>query len=185
MIGGEMDWMEMIEDTTNNNKKKFKYVDTYANLKKSCETDLASFVAKCQEYLEKDEGVMQMMKGELDGALKKWETRANVYATLNLIQAIVFYLSKRDRFDQYRDDSRFDVKVFTKECMEKAGMEALTIPGCMFQVRMPLPAVFIQIICFSIGKGDSPITGMTAVVYIDGFREWCPVEDNRLVLKET
>ncbi|KAK1748335.1 hypothetical protein QTG54_000274 [Skeletonema marinoi] len=175
---GNEEEVEPMEGDTNK-KKKIKYTDTYSQLRKDNEEDDA-FVAACKEYLHRDKGIMKMLKGELGGALKKWETRGNVYATLNLIRAVEFFLTHSDRFNRYDNDG-IDVKVFTKRGLNEAGVEPMTWPSCQYMVRMPLPAVYSQSMLLKAGKGEQPITGMIAVVYIDNFRE-CPIEVHRILL---
>ena len=146
--------------------------------------DVSELVRKCREYLEEENGIMDMLQGKCEGALKEWETKGNNYATVNLIHAIEFFLTSRDRFNDYEKDDVFEVKVITGERMKDAGAVAFANPPNMQRkVRMPIPAIFDQSIMIKPGKDDHPISGMTGVVYLNDQLKRCTTEVHRIIVK--
>ncbi len=110
---------------------------------------------------------MDMLHGKIDGAVKENETRGNVYCATNFFHSVEFYLTQRDRVKEYGEKG-FEVKVFSKEQMIKAGAQPFTdLPSCLQKVRMLLPAIFNQSIFIQPGGHECPVTNMTAVVYMD------------------
>ena len=146
--------------------------------------DVSELVRKCEEYLQEENGIMDMLQGKCEGALKEWETKGNNYATVNIIHAIEFFLTSRDRFNDYEKDDVFEVKVITGENMKDAGAVAFANPPNMERkVRMPIAAFFDQSIMIKPGKDDRPISGMTGVVYLDDQLNRCTTEVHRIIIK--
>eukprot|EP00984_Skeletonema_dohrnii_P014562 scaffold6136_cov135-Skeletonema_dohrnii-CCMP3373.AAC.7 len=156
--------LELLEPTSSKMKKKVVYEDNYGRILQSSQ-DKEDFVNRMREFLDGDEGIMEMKRGNLEGALGLWETRGHIYATLNLISAVEFFLIKPDRFKAYEKGDIFEVNVLKKKCMDDAGAEPLTWERCNRKVRMKFAALIDHNIMIKPGNCRCPLTGMTAVVY--------------------
>ena len=133
--------------------------------------DFEDFVYHMKEFLNRDDGIMKLKRGELEpDALGLWETRGHVYATLNLFLAVEFFLTRKDRARAYGRGEVFEVNVLRKDCMDDAGAEPLTWATCNRKARMKFAALIDHNIMIKPGNCRRPLTGMTAVVYKDDER---------------
>ena len=171
---------EATEEETGKKKKskKREYTNRYSNLY-DMTNDENPFHELLEQYLNEDKGIMAMKKGDLPGALKVWESRGHNYAALDLISAIEFFLARTS----YQRDV-FEVSVMTRENMKKAGVQPLTIPTCNRYARMKLPTLLSQNFMIKPGQSSRPVTGMTAVVYLNDELEKGPLEVHRIILDE-
>ena len=180
------------EEGEENNVRKYRDVwnDRYTlfchayhdeTLKNSVEKEFVSWLNNC---VSGEVGIMAMNQGKLEGALRDTnESWAHCYASVNMIRAAANYLRKGDRYDKYAGKG-FDMKVITIGDMKEARAISFHLHNLhKFQTRMKLPPVVNKSIMFSIGKGDQPISNMTAVMYMNNYVK-CPLEAHRIYFIE-
>ncbi len=168
------EWQHKVENGENDgqdeNENEFVFIDNYERAMESLwdeddNLDKAVF-EELMNYLNRPDGIMAMKAGKLEGALKEKEPRGNVYASVSMIRAIEFFLTKDDRFDVYKSHG-FEVTATSKESMDDAGVATLGGRTKHYVKMVGAPTMdgrfFIQP-----GNPDRPITGgMTLVVYMD------------------
>ncbi len=81
----------------NKQSKKRKFKDTYSDIEGQSENDQGIldheiFVQNCKEYLEESNGIMEMLGGKLEGALK--ERFGGVYCAFSIFRSIQHFLAK-------------------------------------------------------------------------------------------
>lgn len=172
-------WQHKVEDGDNNvnqddredeNENEFEFIDTYEQAKELLRDEddgnLDEVVKELKKYLEnRPDGIMAMIAGKLEGALKEKEPRANAYVSMGIIRAIEFHLRKDDRYDLYKSDG-LEVTVTSKESMEDAGVKPLD-GTCQHQAKMVCAPTIAERFFIQPGSPMHPISGMTVVVYMD------------------
>jgi hypothetical protein len=150
----------------NENENEFEYVDHYERaMELFLDEGLDKVVEKLKEYLNSPDGIMAMIAGKLEGALKEKEPRGYAYICMGMIRAIEFFLRKDDRFDVYRSVG-LEVTVTSKESMDDAGVAPL-FGTCKHQAKMVCAPTIAQGFFIQPGNPKHPISGMTVVGYMD------------------